>query len=64
MSKATLLAFTQQKLDDTKRDLKLSIQDFTIPDDKIIELREVARQTQAEVAKLTKRKGLLGFLGL
>ena len=65
MSKQTLLTFSQQKLEEAKRDLKFSVQDFSIPDDKIIELREGVRLAQVEVENLAKKgKGLLGFLGL
>ena len=65
MSKQTLLMFAQQKLEEAKRDLKFSVQDFSIPDDKIIELRQAVRASEEEVKKLARKgRGLLGFLGL
>lgn len=65
MSKQTLLMFAQQKLEEAKRDLKFSVQDFSIPDDKIIEQRQAVRASEEEVKKLARKgRGLLGFLGL
>ena len=65
MSKVTLLAYAEQRLAEAKQNLKFAVQDFSIPDETILELREAVRSTEAEVKRLAKKgRGLLGFLGL
>ena len=65
MSKVTLLAYAEQRLAEAKQNLKYAIQDFTTPDETVLELREVVRSSEAEVQRLAKKgRGLLGFLGL
>ena len=65
MSKVTMLAYAEQRLDEAKQNLKYAIQDFTTPDETILELRQVVRSAEAEVQRLAKKgRGLLGFLGL
>lgn len=65
MAKITLLAYAELKLLEAKQNLKSAAQDFSIPDEKILELRDTVRNAEAEVEKLAKKgRGLLGFLGL
>jgi|688.fasta_scaffold831670_1 ribosomal protein L13E len=65
MSKVTLLAYAEKKLAEAKQNLKFAVQDFSTPDETILELREAVRSAEAEVQRLVKKgRGLLGFLGL
>ena len=64
MAKVHLIAEAQQRLEEARRHLRYSITDLSIPDEKIVELRDIARQLDAEVTRLTKKKGFLGFFGL
>jgi hypothetical protein len=56
--------YAQQKLEDAKRNLRGAVNDFSIPDEKILELRHSVRLEAAAAAKAKKKRGLLGFLGL
>lgn len=64
MANKGLAAYAQQKFDEAKRNLGAAVNDFSIPDDKILELRQSLRLEAAEVAKAKKKKGIFGFLGL
>lgn len=64
MANKTLADYTQEKLKEARRNLGLAAIDFSIPDEKILELRESVRQEAAEVQRLIKKNGFLGFLGL
>jgi hypothetical protein len=65
MANKDLASYAQQKFEEAKRNLGAAVNDFSIPDEKIIELRQALRLDAAEVAKASKKKkGLLGFLGL
>jgi hypothetical protein len=64
MANKTLADYTQEKLKEARRNLGLAAIDFSIPDEKILQLRESVRQEAAEVQRLIKKKGFLGFLGL
>jgi len=64
MAKKTLAAYVQQTFEESRRNLSLAAIDFSIPDEKILELRESVRREAADVQRLKKKKGFLGFLGL
>ncbi len=64
MATKNLASYAQQKLEEAKRNLAAAVNDFSIPDEQILELRQSLRQQAAETAKAKKKKGLLGFLGL
>ncbi|MGJ0503141.1 MAG: hypothetical protein ACR65X_05220 [Methylocystis sp.] len=53
MAKMTLAHYAQEELKKARRDLGLAAIDFSIPDEQA-----------AEAQRLSKRRGLLGFLGL
>jgi hypothetical protein len=61
MTTKSLAAYAQEKHQEARRNLGLAAIDFSIPDEKILEIREALRQ---EAQLLKKKKGLLGFLGL
>jgi hypothetical protein len=64
MAKKNLTHHIQERLAGARRNLSLSAIDFSIPDEKILELRESVRREAADVQRLKKKKGFLGFLGL
>jgi hypothetical protein len=64
MARKTLADYAQQKHEEARRGLGLAAIDFSIPDEKILELRQSVRREAAEVRRLKKKKGFLGFLGL
>ena len=60
-----LADYMQEKLAGARRNLALAATDFSIPDEKILELRELfVLGKAADVQRLKKKKGFLGFLGL
>ena len=64
MAQKNLADYMQEQLAGARRNLALSAIDFSIPDEKILELRELVRREAADVQRLKKKKGFLGFLGL
>jgi hypothetical protein len=64
MANRNLESHAQQKLEEAKRNLRSAVNDFSISDEHIIELRQSLRLEAAQAAKAKKKKGLLGFLGL
>ena len=64
MAQKNLADYIQEQLAGARRNLALSAIDFSIPDEKILELRELVRREAADVQRLKKKKGFLGFLGL
>ncbi len=64
MANKTLASYAEQKLEEARRDLGLAAMDFSIPDEKILEIRASVREAAQDVQKMKKKKGLLGFLGL
>lgn len=64
MANKGLAAYAQQKFEESKRNLGAAVNDFSIPDEKILELRQALRLEATEVAKAKKKKGFFGFLGL
>ncbi|MGJ0510267.1 MAG: hypothetical protein ACR652_24745 [Methylocystis sp.] len=63
MANKTLAAYAEEKLEDARRNLGLAAMDFSIPDERLLEIRNAVRQATIETRRL-KKKGLLGFLGL
>lgn len=60
----SLLQFAKVRFEDARRQLGLAAMDFSIPDDRFLEMRSEARQMQDEVKKLERKsKSLLGLLG-
>jgi len=64
MTNKDLASYAQQKLEEAKRNLGAAVNDFSIPDELIIELRQSVRLTAQETAKVKKKKGFFSFLGL
>lgn len=64
MANKSLAAYAQEKHEEARRNLGLAAIDFSIPDEKILEIRESVRRTAEELRQLKKKKGFLGFLGL
>ncbi|MFO1102740.1 MAG: hypothetical protein U1E20_07555 [Methylocystis sp.] len=64
MAKKNLTDYLQENLAGARRNLALAAIDFSIPDEKILELRESVRREAADVRRLKKKKGVLGFLGI
>jgi hypothetical protein len=62
MANKSLAAYAQEKHNEARRDLGLAAIDFSIPDEKILEMREALRQEAQQLR--AKKKGFLGFLGL
>jgi hypothetical protein len=65
MAKRPLIALLQSKLDQARKELRAAVVDFDIPDDKLLELREAARQTFIELKeqdRVYERKGFLESL--
>jgi len=53
----------QRKLDAARGELRAAAINFSVPDDKVLELRTRFQRAEEEMRKLTRKKGLLGFLG-
>ncbi|MGD9543698.1 MAG: hypothetical protein AB7F41_04530 [Methylocystis sp.] len=64
MAKKNLTDYLEERLADARRSLALAAIDFSIPDEKILELRESIRQEAADAQRLKKKKSFLGFLGI
>jgi hypothetical protein len=65
MAKRPLIALLQSKLDQARKELRAAVVDFDIPDEKLLELREAARQTFNELKeqdRIYERKGFLESL--
>ena len=54
----------QRKLNAALGDLRAAILDFSVSDEKVLELRAEARRADEEPRKTTDKKGLLGLFGL
>ena len=66
MAGKSLLAHMESQLDVSRRQIREAAIDFTIPDDKVLELRADTRQLFEEVKELERKsgkKGLFRFLG-
>lgn len=64
MANKTLADHAQEKFKEAGRNLGLAAVDFSISDEKLLELRHSFRREAAEAQRLRKKKGFLGFLGL
>jgi len=67
MASRSLIAFAQAQLDDARRALRDAATDFTVSDEKVLELRAAARRAYEELAELDRKaakRGLFSFLGL
>jgi hypothetical protein len=63
MANKSLESYAQQKLVEAKRNLSAAVNDFSIPDEQILELRQSVRLEVTEATKQKKKKGFFGFLG-
>jgi hypothetical protein len=66
MAGISLLAHMESQLEAARRQMRDVVIDFSIPDDKVLELRADARRVLEEVKELERKsanKGLFGFLG-
>jgi hypothetical protein len=64
MAKKNLTDYMQERLVGARRNLALAAIDFSIPDEKILELRESVRREASDIQRLKKKKSFLGFLGI
>ena len=67
MAGKSLFAHMKSQLEATRRQIREAVIDFSIPDDKVLELRADPRQLFEEVKELERKsakKGLFRFLGL
>ena len=64
MANKNLAVYAQQKLEEAKRNLLGAVNDFSISDEQIIELRQLVRHAAQEAAQMKKKKGFFGFFGL
>ena len=65
MGTNALVAMGQRKLDEARRALHDAVDDFSIPDGEVLELRKKIQRACEDQKKLERRsKGVLGFLGL
>jgi hypothetical protein len=65
MAKEPLIAFLQSKLDDARKELRAAAVNFDIPDDRLLELREIARHAYLELKeqdRFAARKGFFASL--
>jgi hypothetical protein len=66
MAKDSLLAHMKSKLDLARGEMRGAVIDFSIPDEKLLELRANARRILEEVQQFERKaakRGLFGFLG-
>jgi hypothetical protein len=62
----SLVAYGQQRLDEARRALHDAVDDFSVPDDKVLELRKDAQRAFEELKEIDRKavkRGLFGFLG-
>ena len=64
MVKKNLTDYMQERLVGARRNLSLAAIDFSIPDEKILELRRVSPSRSRRRSTPQKEKGLSGFLGV
>ncbi|HXY58905.1 MAG TPA: hypothetical protein VEH76_10020 [Methylocystis sp.] len=56
--------FAQNRLDAARRELRQAVIDFDVTDEKLLELRAVARQAFSELRELDHKNLKAGFLEL
>ena len=67
MTGRSLVAHMESQLEAARRQLRDAVIDFSLPDDKILELRADVRRVMEQVQELQRtsaKRGLFGFLGL
>ncbi len=64
MANKTLADYAQEELRKASKNLSLAAMDFSIPDEQLVEMRDAVGRQAAEAQRLSKKRGLLGFLGL
>jgi hypothetical protein len=67
MTANSFVTFAQGRLDAARREIREAVTDFSISDEKLLELRANARQAYEELQKLDSKatqKGLFSFLKL
>jgi hypothetical protein len=62
MATKTLADYAQEKYEQSRRHLGLAAIDFSISDERLLELRKAVRLEAGEARRLKKKKGFLGFL--
>lgn len=62
MATKTPADYAQEKYEAARKNLGLAAIDFSIPDERLIELRKSVRLEGAEARRLKKKKGFFGFL--
>ena len=63
MARNSLVAFGQQRLDQARRALHDAVDDFRVPEDKVIELRKDAQRAFEELKELDRKAVKGGFFG-
>jgi hypothetical protein len=67
MTKNAFVAYGQARLDQARRALHDAVDDFSVSDERVLELRENARRAFEELKELDReaaKKGFFAFLGL
>ncbi len=62
MTANAIITFAQSRLDAARREVRQAVIDFSVPDEKLLELRANARQAYEELRELERkasRKGLI-----
>ncbi len=64
MSGDARIAFAQNRLDEARKEIRAAVVDFSVTDEKLLELRANARHAYEELRELDRRasRRLLGFL--
>jgi hypothetical protein len=67
MTGRSLVAHMESQLEAARRQLRDAVIDFSLPDDKVLELRADVRRVMEQVQELQRtsaKRSLFGFLGL
>ena len=67
MTGRSLVAHMESELEAARRQLANAVIDFSLPDDKVLELRADVRRVMEQVQELQRtsaKRGLFGLLGL
>ena len=64
MANQLRVELAQKELNAIRGELRAAAINFSIPDEKVIELREAFRRADAEFRQMNRKRGLLGLLGL
>lgn len=63
MARNTMVAYAQERFDKARRAAVDAVTDFSVPDEKVLELREAARRALEELKELDRRQAKKGFFG-